>query len=145
MQRCKNSNKQLIKCEVLCCSYDKNLWLKCKGCFCFILYFKMVFIQVFLLQLAETSITTWLLCLNFCNTDTDAVPLVHYIQTSLHDRSHENTKFWFCSALRVCVKALLLLLRIGEHPPHLFMPLAVTMAITAQLLMTSAFPFFLTQ
>lgn len=47
VQRCKNSNKQLIKCKVLCCSYDKNLWLKCKGCFCFLLYYKMVFIQVF--------------------------------------------------------------------------------------------------
>lgn len=85
-----------------------------------------------------------LLCLNFCNTDTEnllernTVALVYYIQTSLYGRSHENT---ICSAAHYeCVlEPCCWWAEEGWTPPHLFLPLAVTMAITAQLLMTSAF------
>lgn len=65
---------------VVVAGYDKNFWFKCKGCFCFLLYYGMLFIQVF----AATSITTWLLCLNFCNTDTESETLLLLYITFKH-------------------------------------------------------------
>lgn len=133
---------------VVVAGYDKNFWFKCKGCFCFLLYYGMLFIQVF-----------------YCNWLQQASPhgcfvsiFVTQTQKAKHCCScisHSNIPVWQKSwkhkwlvlqrIMSVFKSPVVDELRMGEHPPHLFLPLAVSMAITAQLLMTSAFPFFPTQ